>query len=62
MKRMAKLLAQYETLSPSLQTIHQYLEQARRWLRSLPASEGGAGLLGLTEYLALQTDALEVCA
>src|SRR5947199_112368 len=51
MKRMAKLLAQYETLSPSLQTIHQYLEQARRWLRSLPASEGGAGLLGLTEYL-----------
>ncbi len=61
-QRLRKLLAQYETLNASLQTIHQYLEHGRRWLRGLPASEGAAGLFGLTEYLARQTEALGVCA
>ena len=61
-QRLGKLLAQHETLNASLQTIHQYLEQARRWLRGLPASESLSGLLGLTEYLARQTEALGVCA
>ena len=59
---MTKLLAKYETLSSSLETIHQYLDLARQQLRSLPASEGRVGLFGLTGYLARQTDALGGCA
>src|SRR6266571_3386907 len=62
MERMTKLFAQYETLGTALETIHEYLEIARQRLRSLPASDGRAGLLGLTEYLARQADALGVCA
>jgi octaprenyl-diphosphate synthase len=60
-KSIAKLLAQYETLSSSLKTIHQYLETARVRLRSLPGVEGRSGLFGLTGYLASQTDALGIC-
>ena len=30
MKRMAELLAKYETLGASLEIIHQYLEKARQ--------------------------------
>jgi octaprenyl-diphosphate synthase len=56
------LLAQYDTLTPSVASIHQYLEKARRMLRAMPESHGRACLLGLTEYLARQTDALVVCA
>jgi octaprenyl-diphosphate synthase len=62
MKGITKLLGEYETLSRSLETIHQYLEIARQRLRSLPASDGRAGLFGLTEYLAHETDALGICA
>ena len=62
MKRLTTLLAEYDTLSPSLETIHQYLDLARQRLRGLPASDGRAGLLGLVEYLARQTDALGACA
>src|SRR6266850_2330700 len=62
MERLTKLLAQYETLGPSLETIHEYLEISRQRLRDLQASDGRAGLLGLTEYLARQTDALGICA
>lgn len=58
MKPMAKLLAKYETLGGSLAIMRQYLDQARQKLSGLPASDGRAGLLGLTDYLALQTDAL----
>src|SRR5438445_5226449 len=58
MERMTKLLAQYEELGTALETIHEYLKIARQRLFSLPTSEGRAGLLGLTEYLARQTDAL----
>ena len=61
-RQIAKLLVEYETLIPALETIHEYLESARRWLGNLPASSGRAGLFGLTEYLAGQTDALGVCA
>src|SRR5256712_11441505 len=62
MERMTKLLAQYETLGTALETIHEYLKIARQRLFSLPTSEGRAGLLGLTEYLARQAGALGVCA
>ena len=58
MKRMGKLLAKYETLAGSLEIMRQYLEKARRSLSLLPASNGQAGLLGLTDYLGHQTDAL----
>jgi len=62
MQRIAGLLSKYETLGPSLDIVHQYLEKARQILRALPPSEGRAGLLGLTDYLAHQTDALGACA
>ena len=58
MKRLEGLLAKYDALEASLETIHQYLEQARRSLQVLPASNGRSGLLGLTDYLARQADAL----
>src|SRR5437667_3753791 len=35
MKRMSKLLSEYDTLSSSLETIHQYLDIARRRLRGV---------------------------
>jgi len=62
MKPMSALLAKYETPGASLEIIHEYLGRARQALGVLPESEGRSGLLGLTEYLAQQTDSLEVCA
>jgi octaprenyl-diphosphate synthase len=56
------LLAKYDTLTSSMESIHQYLERARQMLQALPESQARAGLLGLTDYLARQTDALAVCA
>jgi octaprenyl-diphosphate synthase len=61
-KQMTELLSKYDTLSSSLEIIHQYLERARQIIKALPASHGRAGLLGLTAHLARQTNALEVCA
>ena len=58
MKRLDELLAKYDALGASLEIIRQYLEQARRSLQALPVSNGRSGLLGLTEYLARQADAL----
>lgn len=57
-KPMAELLAKYEALPASLEMMRQYLDRARHALLVLPASNGQAGLLGLTEYLARQTNAL----
>jgi octaprenyl-diphosphate synthase len=56
-----ELLARYETFEPSLEVIAKFLEQARKALRILPESSGRGGLLGLTEFLAQQMDALRVC-
>jgi octaprenyl-diphosphate synthase len=56
--RVTELLLRYETLGPSLELIERYLTQARHSLRSLPESDGRAGLAGVTEYLARQTAAL----
>jgi geranylgeranyl pyrophosphate synthase len=58
MKRLEELLEKYDALGASLEIIHQYLEQARGALQVLPPSNGRSGLLGLTEYLARQADAL----
>jgi octaprenyl-diphosphate synthase len=60
--QVVALLAKYDSLPPSQESIHQYLERARQMLRALPESRARAGLLGLTDYLARQTDALAVCA
>ena len=62
MKRMGELLAKYDTLGASLEIIHQFLEKARYALGVLPPSNGRAGLRGLTQHLARQTEALGVCA
>lgn len=56
-----KLLAALEAcqaLEGSREAVHQYLETAREQLVALPPSEGRAGLEGLADYLAGQTDAL----
>jgi octaprenyl-diphosphate synthase len=58
LKRILKLLAKYDGLEASLEAVCQYLEQARRMLVSVPLSDGRAGLIGLTDHLARQTDAL----
>jgi octaprenyl-diphosphate synthase len=56
-----EMLVKHETLSESLEIIHQYLAQARQTLKVLPESANLAGLTGLTEFLALQTNALGAC-
>jgi octaprenyl-diphosphate synthase len=58
MRVMARLLAKHEALAASLEILGQHLDKARRALQTLPVSSGQAGLLGLTEYLARQTEAL----
>jgi len=55
-----RLLVKYETFQPSLQVIRQYLVEARGALSWLPESGGRRGLLGLTNFLAQQTDLLVV--
>ncbi len=57
-KRIGRLLAKYQALGSSLTVMREYLDRARQVLSSLPLSDGRAGLLGLADYLAHQTDAL----
>jgi len=51
-------LEKCDALGTSRHAVHRYLGSAREALVSLPKSESRAGLFGLTEYLAQQTDAL----
>ena len=60
MRRMSKLLGKYETLGASLAIMRGYLERARQILQVLPASNGRSCLLGLTDYLDRQTEALGI--
>jgi octaprenyl-diphosphate synthase len=62
MTSMTALLAKYETLSASLDIVRLYLDQARQILIGFSPSHGRSGLLGLTDYLARQTEALGACA
>ncbi len=55
---VVELLSRHNTLHESLKIIHQYLKQAREALQALPEAANQHGLIGLTEYLALQTDHL----
>jgi len=57
-EQISELLFKYEALNASIEIVHKYLEQSRLILRSFPASTGRTGLIGLTEFLAQQTDAL----
>ena len=57
-RHVAGLIARYETFAPASEVIHRYLAEAREALAVVPASEGKAGLLGLTEFLHHQTGAL----
>jgi octaprenyl-diphosphate synthase len=54
------MLSQYDTLTPSVKSIRDYLKKARQCLRALPESPGSLCLVGLTDYLSRQTDALSV--
>ena len=58
---VSELLARYETFEPSQEVVTRYLERARRALRVLPESGGRAGLSGLADFLAQQTNGLAVC-
>jgi octaprenyl-diphosphate synthase len=62
LSEVGALLSKYETLVPSLKSVHQYLETARQALCELPESRGRKSLLGVTDYLAIQTDALKTPA
>jgi len=62
MRRVSELLVRYETLPSTLEVLTQHLDAARRELQGLPGSEGRAGLMGLTDFLARQTEALGVGA
>ena len=53
------LLSKYETLAPSLESVHHHLKRAREAVSALPEADGCAGLIGLTKYLGRQADALE---
>jgi octaprenyl-diphosphate synthase len=56
--QVSALLSQHETLAPSVEMIQQYLQRARQSLAVLPDSHGRASLIGLTSYLARQTESL----
>jgi len=60
MRRVSELLLRYETLPTTREVLAQHLEAARQRLDGLPDSEGRAGLMGLTDFLARQTAALGV--
>jgi octaprenyl-diphosphate synthase len=60
LNEVLNLLSKHEALAESLEVIHRYLRQAREALMELPATANRAGLIGLTEYLARQTESLGV--
>jgi len=56
--QIMSLLLTHRALDESRLAVHQYLQTARKTLINLPESASRTGLLGLTEFLAQQTDAL----
>jgi octaprenyl-diphosphate synthase len=54
------MIAKYEAFSESRGVIQQYLTAAQEALALVPKSDASAGLFGLTQYLAEQTEALGV--
>lgn len=60
--RAIELLVKYKALVPSLEIFRRYLDRARLSLQALPETEGRNALLGLTQFLAQQTEVLGACA
>src|SRR5580658_6941779 len=58
--KVVEFIEKYDAFAESRAVIQQYLDAARQALMTLPLSEGRAGLLGLTDFLAEQTEALGV--
>jgi octaprenyl-diphosphate synthase len=58
MKGINRLLTKYGALAACCSMLRQQVMGAQRALAVLPPSDGREGLIGLTEYLARQTDAL----
>jgi octaprenyl-diphosphate synthase len=56
--RVVKWLEKHDALAVARQAVHDYLAAARETIVALPKSDSRAGLFGLTDYLAQQTDAL----
>ena len=52
------MLREHRALEDSQSVVHQYLQAAREKLAVLPDTQNRAGLAGLADYLARQTDAL----
>lgn len=57
---VVELIEKYDALAECRRVIQQYLDAAQQSLKILPAKDGRAGLMGLTEFLAEQTEALGV--
>jgi octaprenyl-diphosphate synthase len=57
---VVEMIEKYDAFAESRAVIQQYLDAARQALMTLPSSSGRAGLMGLTEFLAEQTEALGV--
>lgn len=57
---VVELCEKYDAFAESRAVIQQYLDAAREALANLPASQSRAGLAGLTDFLAEQTEALGV--
>lgn len=57
---VVEMIEKYDAFAESRIVIQGYLNAARQALAILPANEGRAGLMGLTEFLAEQTEALGV--
>jgi octaprenyl-diphosphate synthase len=57
---VVEMVEKYDAFAASRAVVQQYLDAARQSLMTLPVSTGRAGLVGLTKYLAEQTEALGV--
>ena len=55
-----EFIEKYDAFAECRAVIHHHLNAARQVLLALPSSEGRAGLLGMTEFLAEQIEALGV--
>ena len=57
---VVEMIEKYDAFAESRGVIQQYLDAGRQALMTLPVSDGRAGLMGLTDFLAEQTEALGV--
>jgi len=60
LEEVVAMIAKYEAFQESRGVIQTYLATAQEALAAAPENEGTSGLLGLTQFLAEQTEALGV--